>query len=70
MGESTSRSHFKHGAGDNGAADSQSPLIDMVRSTLLHLGLLGGPSGKTGRFDISRNFANCFQDWCGLWPDR
>ena len=17
-----------------------------------------------------RNFANCFQDWCGLWPDR
>ena len=53
-----------------GAADSQSPLRDMVRSTLLHLGLLGGPSGKTERLDISRNFANCFQDWCGLWPDR
>ena len=56
--------------GNSGAADSQSPLRDMVRSTLLHLGLLGGPSGKTGQFDISRNFANCFQDLRGLWPDR
>ena len=62
--------HSEHGDEDNGAADSQSPLRDMVRSTLLHLGLLDGLSGKTGRFDISRNFANCFQDWCGLWPDR
>ena len=58
------------GDGVSWAADSQVLLRDMVRSALLHLGLLGGPSGKTGRFDISRNFANCFQDLSGLWPDR
>ena len=70
MAKSTSRSHFEHGDGVMRLQTANAHFRNMVRSTLLHLGLLGGPSGKTGRFDISRNFANCFQDWCGLWPDR
>ena len=70
MGKRTFRCHFRHGVGNNGAADSQSPLRDMVRSTRLHLGLLGGPSDKTRHFDISRNIAHGFHYWCDLGPDR
>ena len=35
IGKSTFWFHFKHDIGDNGSADSQSPLRDVVRSTFL-----------------------------------